>query len=66
MEYFINMSIEELLKLQQEIKKINNYEGNLKNRDELYLFTENISFFSEISNDIDEKLDDVYNDEYKE
>ena len=59
MDYFIDMNIDDLLKLQQDIKKIKEYDGKLKHRNDLYLFKENESFFNDISNDINEKFDDV-------
>jgi len=47
MENFIDMNINDLLELQQELKRINDYKGKLK-EDDVELFQENINFFRDI------------------
>lgn len=58
MEVFIEMSIDDLLKLQQDLKTIYDFEGKLK-RTDIDLFKENIEFFGDISADIQCKLDEL-------
>ena len=53
------MSIDDLLKLQQDIKKINEYDKVLEDRNDIDLFKENIEYFEEIGYDIQNKLDEL-------
>jgi len=58
MKVFIEMSIDDLLKLQQDLKKIDDFEGKLKETD-IDLFKENIELFGDVSADIQCKLDEL-------
>ena len=58
MKVFIEMSIDDLLKLQQDLKKIYDFEGKLK-RTDIDLFKENIELFGDVSADIQCKLDEL-------
>jgi len=63
MDIFLNMTINEFLELQKEINKIKTYNDlkDLKSdRNIFYLFKENISFFNDIANDIEEKMNEFY------
>lgn len=62
MENFIDMNINDLLQLQQELKRINDCKGKLK-QDDVELFQENINFFRDISEDINYKFDELYQDD---
>ena len=55
MDCFIEMSIDELLKLQQDLRKIDDFKGKL-NDDDHYFFEYHMEFFRDISSDIDCKL----------
>lgn len=59
MDDFLNMSIDDLLKLQQDLKKINEYDKVLEDRNDIDLFKENIEYFEEIGYDIQNKLDEL-------
>lgn len=61
---FIDMNIDDLLELQKELKKINNYKTMIKeDDDDIELFQENISFFRDISEDIEYKFNELYEQE---
>ena len=61
---FIDMNIDDLLELQKELKKINDYKTTIKdNDDDIELFQENISFFRDISEDIEYKFNELYEQE---
>ena len=62
MENFIDMNINDLLELQQELKRINDYKGKLK-EDDVELFQENINSFRDISEDIDYQFDELHQDD---
>jgi hypothetical protein len=53
------MSIDDLLKLQQDLKKINEYDKVLEDRNDIDLFKENIEYFEEIGYDIQNKLEEL-------
>ena len=59
MNNFLNMSIDDLLKLQQDLKKINEYDKVLEDRNDIDLFKENIEYFEEIGYDIQNKLEEL-------
>ena len=59
MDNFLNMSIDDLLKLQQDLKKINEYDKVLEDRNDIDLFKENIEYFEEIGYDIQNKLEEL-------
>lgn len=60
---FLDMTIDDLLELQQELKIINDFTGPLYKPDDIENFQENINFFRDIAAEIDYKYDELWEDD---
>lgn len=60
---FLDMTIDDLLELQQELKYINDFTGPLYKPDDIENFQENINFFRDIAAEIDYKYDELWEDD---
>lgn len=62
MDNILNMSINDFLELQEDIKLIKEYKEKINDSRTFNLFKDNMSFFNQVSYEIENKLREVYDD----